>query len=188
MPPSEEGGGPSLDDGGGRDKYANDPTLLEIPLRYFTRNIVAIFRTLNKKVYANKNQPQAVYHRGEAAYITNAKRCISSAAGCISPTRSVASKNGVQKAEQRSSRTLNSSLRFTEGGREGGPYLQIQNYMDIGKDSVWAQNYLFMPAGRRNLYRKPRAQRARGGDRARCFPTFGKHRLCPKFRSKASEF
>ncbi len=60
-------------------------------------------------------------------YITNAKRCIG---------------NEVQKAEQRSSSTLNSSLRFTEGGREGGPYLQIQNYMDIGKYSVRAQNYL----------------------------------------------
>ncbi len=68
-------------------------------------------------------------------YIINAKRCI---------------KNDVQKAEQRSSRTLNSSLRFTEGGREGGPYLQIQNYTDIGKDSVWAQNYLYAPAGSTN--------------------------------------
>ena len=54
-------------------------------------------------------------------YIINAQRCIG---------------NGVQKAEQRSSSILNSSLRFTEGGREGGPYLQIQNYKDIGKDSV----------------------------------------------------
>jgi len=33
-----------------------------------------------------------------------------------------------------------SSLRFTEGGREGGPDLQIQNYMDIGKDSIRKQN------------------------------------------------
>ena len=80
-------------------------------------------------------------------YITNAKRCI---------------KNGVQKAEQSSSRTLNSSLRFTEGGREGGPYLQIQNYTDIGKDSVWAQNYLFMPAGRRKPYSHS-APEGRGG-------------------------
>ena len=54
-----------------------------------------------QKVRALKNQPQAVYHRGEAAYIINAKRCILSAIGCISPTRSVASKNGVQKAEQK---------------------------------------------------------------------------------------
>ena len=35
-----------------------------------------------------------------------------------------------------------SSLRFTKGGREGCPYLQIQNYEDIGKASVRAQNYL----------------------------------------------
>ena len=80
------------------------------------------------------HQPQAVYHQREALhiisrrlYIINAKRCIG---------------NGVQKAEQRSSSTQNSSLRFTEGGREGGPDLQIRNYKDIGKDSVRAQNYL----------------------------------------------
>ena len=34
------------------------------------------------------HQPQAVYHRGGAAYIINAKRCISSAAGCIPSRRS----------------------------------------------------------------------------------------------------
>ena len=68
-------------------------------------------------------------------YIINAKRCIG---------------NEVQKAEQESSSTLNSSLRFTEGGREGGPDLQIQNYMDIGKYSVRAQNYLYAPEGSTN--------------------------------------
>ena len=35
---------------------------------------------------------------------------------------------------------FNSSLRFTEGGREGGPDLQIQNYLDIGKISIRKQN------------------------------------------------
>ena len=33
-----------------------------------------------------------------------------------------------------------SSLRFTEGGREGGPDLPIQNYMDIDEISIRKQN------------------------------------------------
>ena len=36
---------------------------------------------------------------------------------------------------------LNSSLRFTEGGREGGPDLQMQNYMDIDKISIRKYNF-----------------------------------------------
>ena len=59
-----------------------------------------------------------------------------------------------------------SPSRLTGRGRGMGTDLQIQNYEDIGKTSIWVQNYLYVPAGRRRLYRKTRARRPRGGDRA----------------------
>ena len=36
-----------------------------------------------------------------------------------------------------------SPSRFTGRGRGMGPDLPIQNYTDIGKIPIWAQNYLF---------------------------------------------